>query len=39
MASAMSIDLPREAPLLHLAKRQDVLVWPLAEADPRASVV
>lgn len=27
MASAVGIELPRETPLLHFARRQDVLVW------------
>jgi uncharacterized protein YqjF (DUF2071 family) len=32
MASAAGIDLPNAAPLLHFAKKLDVLIWPLEKA-------
>ena len=33
MADAADIRLPVKAPLLHFARRQDTLAWPLREAD------
>ncbi|HVN20055.1 MAG TPA: DUF2071 domain-containing protein [Dongiaceae bacterium] len=33
MAEAVGIHLPATAPLLHFAKRLDVLIWPLRAAD------
>jgi uncharacterized protein len=38
MADAAGIHLPQSAPLLHFAKRQDVVVWPLrgAASEPAA---
>jgi uncharacterized protein YqjF (DUF2071 family) len=35
MADAAGIRLPSIAPLLHFAKRQDMVAWPPAEADGR----
>jgi uncharacterized protein len=29
------LELPAEAPLCHLAERQDVVIWPLAEVGPQ----
>jgi hypothetical protein len=31
MAAAAGITLPNSAPLLHFAKRLEVLIWPLAK--------
>ena len=28
------IELPAEAPLCHVAERQDVVIWPLSEVGP-----
>jgi uncharacterized protein YqjF (DUF2071 family) len=33
MAAAAGITLPRANPLLHFARRQDVLIWPIRRAD------
>lgn len=33
MAKAANIDLPNQPPLLHFAKRLEVLIWPLTEVD------
>jgi len=33
MTAAAQIELPNTAPLLHFARRQDVLIWPLRRAD------
>jgi uncharacterized protein YqjF (DUF2071 family) len=35
MADAIGIRLPSRAPVLHFAKRQDVVAWPLARVEPR----
>lgn len=39
MATAAGIDLPDTAPLLHFARRLDVLIWPLRQADAASSRV
>ena len=36
VAAAAGISLPDTAPLLHFARRQDVLIWPLRRADSSA---
>ncbi len=33
MAAAARIELPNSSPLLHFARRQDVLIWPLCRAN------
>ena len=39
VAAAAQIALPDTAPVLHFAKRLDVLIWPLRHADPPGSRV
>jgi hypothetical protein len=37
MADGLGIRLPPDAPLLHFAKRQDVVAWPLARVSTRSA--
>jgi uncharacterized protein len=37
MTAPIGLDLPGQPPLLHFAKRQDMVAWPMTKAEHRAS--